>query len=1316
MFVLARACSVEALSDSLPAPTSEAGSASSAKRTRIASSATLSSQTLKRKAPFQECSLGDEDPQTLIGRPGAFVLEEAGVEDEWLKMSTVSLAHSSAVEAGPVDRDEAAAEEQAGAGASAAPRGGAGAERATAAGGQLEAAPAAWRPRGNGFVELSFADAAMQGGTCPSAPFLLPCATYERLHPYQRVGVAWLAGLYRLGRGGLLADDMGLGKTIQICALLRGLRPMGARYVLTLLPVTLLDQWTKEAATWCDEWPVHVYQGTATQRSMALRNVGRAEGGLLLVSYNLFSHSVGDLSEVSMTTPSGQASRRPWDLVLCDEGHKLKNLSTTLCQGVRTIKAKSRILLTGTPVQNSLQDLWSLMDFAEPGLLGNRATFLRRFAEPIAHGSVRNASPYAVGLKNYLSEQLWSIVSPHLLRRTKVSVGLLAGEAEGPTTSRSSGEAQASEIMDAHEARMSTSSSAPALPPKTEIIVWLQPTAEQLEMYRRALAQSDLVRQAASKAKLGVEVFQAIGLLKRICNHPSLAHSGADDCKPCPSGGQDADDAQGGAVTAELPEFSGKLRCLSALLPALAARGHRTLIFAQGVRMLDLIESCVLKRLELGFLRIDGGTDVATRAQRVRSFQEDHDRYSCLLLTTGVGGFGLNITSADRVVIADPAWNPAVDQQAIDRAHRLGQQKPVVVYRLIMSGLIEDKIFRLQVFKMGLTRTALESNNQQNRYFTAREVRGLFDGPPEAAEESETRRLLREQLGEEQDTVAHAAVDADGGSEWLPAGPALGLSLASRVFSLADQEDVGGASAENPVMAQLRCRIDAADRRLHETAEVRRESERLVDETTEAFERVGRECLAAAARKEKVATDLRDRRLELNRVARLEALALRELEKAEEARKTAEANFQAAELSKRNAEEEASASVRLASHLRDRLAVADGRVHGAALDGVRAALAVFDDAGRPADAAGCVQAPPTGLRVTRRALADVCRALVAAAEKQEARSCIEEELLTACMSSACASSSSSSPSATGLVPLEEDALRSAQASQAAATSEAERANGLVSSSIDALEKAGLPLVAAFRIVAGSSSTRGAAGASELALKRAREGISSAIAALRAAWTEAQEARQAWARAAALRLAPQRSLAAATLNLAEARARLSSAEQAMKKATVAAEARRGCRERLGEELRAAESARTAAEAAEVDQRLKREWLTSAVGSKYLSALRSRAAEAEAASGRASLYAECSKAEQLIVRMEQEKVAAVEALRGEEYVPSPALASGRPRRERDYDHVAPAPARASAARPPPPPPPPSVAEDDGGPLRKRPRRLGGAAPQRSRATLF
>ncbi|CAE7227557.1 ercc6l [Symbiodinium sp. CCMP2592] len=653
-----------------------------------------------------------------------------------------------------------------------------------------EAAEVAWRPD-PGDTNLVRLEALQAEGPT----FTLTVDIFDRLYPYQQKGVAWMARLWQKGHGGVLADEMGLGKTIQVCALLNGARKAGATHALLLMPVTLLDQWSREARLWCPGWPVYTYYGTAAQRAKALRGLRRPMGGLLLTSYSLLSNCE-DLLEVQVEDvpepthrrgrkpggekpskrrklddddgcdeacdseeeplepelPGGElpalGSRRSWDLVVCDEAHRMKNMSSLLAKSLRKLKSSCRILLTGTPVQNALQDLWALMDFAQPGLLGNHATFVKNFSEPIDKGSVRGAKVWAVELKKHLAEQLRALIRPHLLRRTKVNAGL-------------TGASEVAEDVDFEEAESEEKDIegvVTKLPSKRETIVWLVPSDEQKAAYKKVLEDSEVIKEACVKSKLGIEVFRAIGLLKRLCNHPLLllpmptvkdwanllqevqasaeeqeaTNETSDEQKEDGTATETADqqdDAQCGQDVESLLKAlsrshqdvllqSSKLQCLARLLPELASQGHRTLVFSQSVKMLDLVQICCLKPHGLRCLRIDGQTDAQARAEKVSKFNNQPDRFQCMLLSTAVGGVGLNLTAADRVVIVDPAWNPATDAQAVDRAYRIGQNKEVRVYRLIMSGLIEDKMFRLQVFKMGLTRTALEAD-QQHRYFTA---------------------------------------------------------------------------------------------------------------------------------------------------------------------------------------------------------------------------------------------------------------------------------------------------------------------------------------------------------------------------------------------------------------------------------------------------------------------------------------------------------------------------------------------------------------------------------------------------------------------
>jgi len=647
----------------------------------------------------------------------------------------------------------------------------------------------------------------------------LPRSVYSRLYWYQRQAVVWMFGLFHQSFGGILADEMGLGKTVQAAAFLASLRYSGhgSRF-LVVAPITLLEQWRRELQSWAGEtgiavWP---FSGTSRERRDALQQV-RTQGGVLLTSYDLARSCINELSVPAGSSESGRERKsvrkrrktvrgcrdddspsegeaaennaeeagvggvpEKWDAVIIDEAHQLKNPGCVSGRALRRLQAKCRVLLTGTPLQNKLSDLWALMDLAQPGLLGNHATFERNFSEQIARGSKRNASFYDVELKAQLARELKRLTAPHFLRRLKA------------------------DLISSAPSQMSSTPS--ELPPKTDVVLWLQLTPEQQELYD-LLLESKMVQRAESEAvekskHAGFAVLRAIAQLQKLTNHPLLCLdqaafndwvasamprgcqatqdpdsctqvSEAAACTAVVAAGQGqaqpeqvaaaegaSEDAQAVPsqeceqlrvrLRAMLPTsvedaatLSCKLRVLSVLLPQLEKKGHRCLIFAHSNRMLDLIQGCVLRPLNLKFLRIDGTIAAKERDSKLEKFQQGQSRYFALCMSSRVGGVGLTITSADRVVLVDPAWNPAMDAQAIERVHRIGQSREVVVYRLIGAAAIEDKMFRLQVFKRSLAKTAFE-DEQQLRHFTHKELKSLLQP---VCESSSTQSLMAEQLG-----------------------------------------------------------------------------------------------------------------------------------------------------------------------------------------------------------------------------------------------------------------------------------------------------------------------------------------------------------------------------------------------------------------------------------------------------------------------------------------------------------------------------------------------------------------------------------------
>ncbi|KAK9393461.1 DNA excision repair protein ERCC-6-like [Crotalus adamanteus] len=544
---------------------------------------------------------------------------------------------------------------------------------------------------------------------------------YEELHNklfhYQREGVAFLYKLYRDGRkGGILADDMGLGKTIQTIAFLSGMfyaKLIGS--VLLVLPTTLLNNWVKEFAKWTPALRVKVFHGTnKAERNKYLERIQR-RNGVLLTTYHMLLNSWQKLSSFG-------GKMFVWDYIILDEAHKIKTPTAKMTKSVHSIPSKNRILLTGTPVQNNLKELWALFDFACQGsLLGTLKTFRMEYENPITKAREKDATPgeKALGLK--ISENLMSIIKPYFLRRTKDDLQKKK-KTELPNhlpEDQSKGVAPAM----------------PSLPRKNEFIVWVFLAPVQEEIYKKFISLDHIKELLMSTRSPLAE----LNILKKFCDHPRLLSN-----RTCSQLGLEASNYSkqdvGENDLSELPDMkrsiehvsdemliqeSGKLSFLVALLERLQDEGHRTLVFSQSRNMLDIIERILTHR---GFklMRIDGTvTHLGEREKRIGMFQKDGD-YSVFLLTTQVGGVGLTLTIASRVVIFDPSWNPATDAQAVDRTYRIGQKDNVIIYRLITCGTVEEKIYRRQVFKDSLIRQSMGDKKNPYRYFSRQELRELF--------------------------------------------------------------------------------------------------------------------------------------------------------------------------------------------------------------------------------------------------------------------------------------------------------------------------------------------------------------------------------------------------------------------------------------------------------------------------------------------------------------------------------------------------------------------------------------------------------------
>ncbi|MFG6457753.1 SNF2-related protein [Roseateles sp. BYS96W] len=491
---------------------------------------------------------------------------------------------------------------------------------------QLPAAGAAWLEQGLAGMQLSgdkawrarvdrlSAAAALQ----PQAPKSLRA----ELRSYQAEGFAWMSRLAAAGFGACLADDMGLGKTVQTLALLSERSALGA--ALVLAPTSVCGNWAAECATFAPGLNVQVY-ADAADRAALLKAAG--PGDVIVASYAL-----------AQIDAEGFAARN-WASLVLDEAQALKNAATKRAKSVAEFDADFRLALSGTPVENRLADLWSIMNLVNPGLLGTAQQFNERFAGPIERQ--QDAATRA---------RLRRLVAPFLLRRTKTQV-----------------------LQD--------------LPPRTEIVHRVEPSEQErhfLEALRRDARAAVAAAAADPNRGAPMQVLAELMRLRRAACDPRLVSP------------------ELGLVGAKMAEFERIVR-------ELVAGGHKALVFSQFTDYLDLLAERVTQ-MGLPFQRLDGSTPQAERTKRAAAFQRGEGEV--FLISLKAGGFGLNLTMADYVLIVDPWWNPAAEDQASGRAHRMGQQRPVTVYRLVTAGSVEERIIELHRDKRGLAEGMLESDGQ----------------------------------------------------------------------------------------------------------------------------------------------------------------------------------------------------------------------------------------------------------------------------------------------------------------------------------------------------------------------------------------------------------------------------------------------------------------------------------------------------------------------------------------------------------------------------------------------------------------------------
>jgi hypothetical protein len=471
-------------------------------------------------------------------------------------------------------------------------------------------------------AEGPLADLARRIASIAAAPPLLdpPAGLAATLRPYQLRGLAWLAGMCEAGVGGCLADDMGLGKTIQVIALHLHRRDAKASPTLVVCPASLLGTWEREIRRFAPEIAVRRYHGGGRH----LQDLAADE--IVLVTYGVVLRDSDRLAEVG------------WGLVIADEAQHVKNPLARIARELRVIQAPARVALTGTPVENRLSELWAILDWTTPGLLGHLEAFTRRVAVPVER--YRDAEATAA---------FAALVRPFLLRRRKTDPGI-----------------------------------APELPRKTETDLFVPLTAEQVTLYEAMVRET--MEQIA--ARRGIEraglVFKLLTALKQICNHPAQYLK-----QPGPLAGR-----------------SGKLAAFDELTDVILAGGESMLVFTQYTQMGTLLKQHLESR-GIRSLFLHGGVPVARREEMVTRFQTG--QAPVFLLSLKAGGTGLTLTRATHVLHYDRWWNPAVEDQATDRAYRIGQDHPVQVHRLIAEGTLEDRIAALLETKRELAEAVIGS-------------------------------------------------------------------------------------------------------------------------------------------------------------------------------------------------------------------------------------------------------------------------------------------------------------------------------------------------------------------------------------------------------------------------------------------------------------------------------------------------------------------------------------------------------------------------------------------------------------------------------
>ncbi|XP_036914635.1 DNA repair and recombination protein RAD54B [Sturnira hondurensis] len=518
------------------------------------------------------------------------------------------------------------------------------------------------------------------------------------LRPHQKEGIVFLyecvMGMRVNGRcGAILADEMGLGKTLQCISLVWTLQcqgPYGGKPIikktLIVTPGSLVKNWRKEFQKWLGSERIKIF--TVDQDHRVEEFIKSPFYSVLIISYEMLLRSLDQIKSIK------------FDLLICDEGHRLKNSAIKTTTALISLSCEKRVILTGTPVQNDLQEFFALIDFVNPGILGSLSSYRKIYEEPIIISRQPSASEEEKELGEKRAAELICLTAPFFLRRTQ-------------------------EIINKY------------LPPKIENVVFCRPGPLQMELYQRLL-NSQAVRFCLQGSLENSPHLICIGALKKLCNHPCLLFSSIKE-KECSSTWDENEERSlyEGLVNVFPADYSpllfteeesGKLQVLTKLLAVIheLCPTEKVVLVSNYTKTLNILQE-VCRRHGYAYTRLDGQTPISQRQRIVDGFNSKYSSDFIFLLSSKAGGVGLNLIGGSHLILYDIDWNPATDIQAMSRVWRDGQKHPVHIYRLLTTGTIEEKIYQRQISKQGLSGAVVDlAKTSEHIQFSVEELKDLF--------------------------------------------------------------------------------------------------------------------------------------------------------------------------------------------------------------------------------------------------------------------------------------------------------------------------------------------------------------------------------------------------------------------------------------------------------------------------------------------------------------------------------------------------------------------------------------------------------------